>query len=114
MNKLTQFFFWIVVKRICLWVLMGGVALSATVASALGQDIQARTWAASCAGCHGTQGISLGGIPSLAGVDKAQLQQKLIAYKKGSLPATVMHQHTLGYTDEALERLAEFFSLQPR
>lgn len=101
-------------KRISQWALGGAMVLSATLAAAQGQDIQARAWAASCAGCHGTQGISLGGIASLAGVDKAQLHQKLIAYKKGTLPATVMHQHTLGYTDMELERLADFFSRQPR
>ncbi|MES2877632.1 MAG: c-type cytochrome [Pseudomonadota bacterium] len=78
------------------------------------QDTQARVWGASCAACHGTQGTSLGGIPSLAGVDKTQLLQKLQAFKQGTLPATVMHQHTKGYTDAELARLADFFSRQPR
>lgn len=77
-------------------------------------DTQARAWAASCAACHGTAGRAQTGIPSIAGQDQAVLLQKLLAYKAGSLPATVMHQHAKGYSDGELARLAEFFSRQPR
>ena len=70
--------------------------------------------AASCAACHGTNGVSLGGIPGIAGVDQKQLREKLLAYKKGELPATVMHQHAKGYSDAELEQLAQFFSRQKR
>ena len=95
-------------------VLFGLAVLAAMVPSAQAQDTQARSWAASCAACHGTNGKSLGGIVSIAGTDKALLLQKLLAYKKGELPATVMHQHAKGYSDAELERLADFFSRQPR
>lgn len=90
------------------------LALACLGASAQGLEAQTRVAAASCAACHGTQGISLGAFSTLAGVDKAQLLQKLQGYKKGELPATVMHQHAKGYTDAELERLAEFFSRQKR
>lgn len=77
-------------------------------------DLQARAWAASCAACHGTDGKSNSAIPAIAGQDKAVLLQKLLAYKQGTLPATVMHQHAKGYTDAELERLAAHFSRQSR
>lgn len=77
-------------------------------------DFQARAWAASCAACHGTDGKSNSAIPAIAGQDKAVLLQKLLAYKQGTLPATVMHQHAKGYTDAELERLAAHFSRQPK
>lgn len=77
-------------------------------------DLQARAWAASCAACHGTDGKSNSAIPAIAGQDKAVLLQKLLAYKQGSLPATVMHQHAKGYTDAELERLAAHFSRQAK
>ncbi len=91
------------------------LALAATGASfAQGNDVQTRAWAASCAACHGTHGVSNSAIPSIAGQDKAVLLQKLLAYKQGTLPATVMHQHAKGYTDAELERLADHFARQPK
>lgn len=84
-------------------------------ASAQSVDTQARVWAASCAACHGTNGAggaSRGAIPVIAGQDKAVLLQKLLAYKKGELQATVMHQHAKGYSDAELERLATYFAAQ--
>ncbi|QBK05642.1 class I cytochrome c [Hylemonella gracilis] len=86
-----------------------------THAAAQGIDAQARVWAASCAACHGTNGAggpTPGAIPVIAGQDRAVLLRKLLAYKKGELQATVMHQHAKGYSDDELERLAAFFAAQ--
>lgn len=96
------------------WALGLALGLVSALAGAEGVDLQARVWAASCAACHGTQGKSQGGIASIAGVDKQQLLDKLLAYKNGTLPATVMHQHAKGYTDAELARLADHFSRLPR
>lgn len=105
MNPRTHF-------RVPAWALAG--VLLAPLGATAQDALQTRAWAASCAACHGTSGHSQGGIPAIAGVEKAQLWQKLLAYKKGELPATVMHQHAKGYTDAELERLADFFSRQAR
>jgi len=94
------------------WTTVAPLVLAAWGASAQGLEAQTRVAAASCASCHGTAGVSQGGIPSLAGVDRALLAHKLLAFKKGELPATVMHQHAKGYSDAELERLADFFSRQ--
>ncbi len=88
--------------------------LLCSAAQAQTPDIQARVWAASCASCHGTDGKSNSVIPSIAGQDKAVLLQKLLAYKRDELPATVMHQHAKGYTDAELDRLATHFSRLPK
>jgi sulfide dehydrogenase cytochrome subunit len=67
--------------------------------------------AATCTGCHGTNGATLGGaVPSLAGQPKQALLASLKAFKSGERPATVMTQLAKGYTDPQLEQLAEFFS----
>ncbi|QHE76908.1 c-type cytochrome [Hydrogenophaga sp. PBL-H3] len=92
-----------------LWLLCGAVQAQTNTT-----DFQARAWAASCAACHGTDGKSNSAIPAIAGQDKAVLLQKLLAYKQGTLPATVMHQHAKGYTEAELERLAAHFSRQPK
>ena len=67
--------------------------------------------AASCTGCHGTNGATVGdALPSLAGQPKAVLLANLKAFKSGDRPATVMTQLAKAYSDTELEQLAAFFA----
>lgn len=67
--------------------------------------------AASCANCHGPDGRSTGGIPTLRGLPEARLLQRLQAFKAGSAKdATVMTRLAKGYDDEQLKALAQWFS----
>jgi len=89
--------------------------LAFVAGTAAGADVipAAARLAATCTGCHGTNGVSVGdALPKLAGQQKDLLLASLKAFKSGERPATVMTQLTKGYTDEQLERLAEFFSQQ--
>ena len=90
-----------------------GTLLAIGVAtSAQAQDPNyARNLAATCTACHGTDGRSVDGIPpSLAGQDKNYLLQTMKDFKAGKRPATIMHQHAKGYTDQQLEVIATYFS----
>ena len=81
------------------------------------QDYKARSWAASCASCHGTdgRGSASSEIPALAGRSKADLVAVLKEFQTGKRKtATIMHQHAKGYSDAQLERIAEYFSQQKR
>lgn len=70
-------------------------------------DRVARTWAATCATCHGADGRAQGSIPPLAGRDAEQLYRTLLEFRNDQRPAaTVMHQHAKGYTDDELQRIA--------
>jgi sulfide dehydrogenase cytochrome subunit len=90
------------------------LATAITAAQAQGDDRQARVWAASCAACHGTDGRTLGQVPTLAGRNADQLLQALLEFKNNRRPAaTVMHQHAKGYTDDELRRIARVFAAQP-
>ena len=81
-------------------------------ASAQAQDPSAaRSLAATCFTCHGTDGRSVGGVPpSLAGRNKGELLQAMKDFKEGKRPATIMHQHAKGYTDQQLEQIAGYFA----
>lgn len=65
-----------------------------------------------CFNCHGTEGRANSAIPSIAGRDKAFLEETLKAYKAGTKQATIMHQLAKGYTDEEIAVLADYFSRQ--
>ena len=69
--------------------------------------------AASCTGCHGTNGATQGNaLPPLGGQPREDLLTALKDFKSGKRQATVMTQLTKGYTDEQLETLAAYFAAQ--
>ena len=69
--------------------------------------------AATCTGCHGTNGHTAGdALPGLAGQSKQALLASLAAFKSGERSATVMTQLAKGYSDEQLEQIAAFFAAQ--
>ena len=92
--------------------LLVSFSLAAPVAVAEGQA--SRSLAANCTSCHGPNGNSAGAIPSIAGLEKTYLIAVLQDFKAGTRPATVMHQHAKGYTDQEFELLADYFSRQKR
>lgn len=94
-----------------LWLMLG---LAVSLPLHAETDKHARGLAASCAACHGTNGNSVGGTAVLAGMDRALFVKQMKDFKSGARPATVMHQHARGYTDEEVEKLADFFASQPR
>ena len=91
-------------------------ALLALVAVAAGAQVSdpnlARNLAATCANCHGTNGMSQGGTESLAGVAKDNLVRKMQEFKTGNKPATIMNQLAKGYTDEQIALIAGWFADQ--
>jgi cytochrome subunit of sulfide dehydrogenase len=72
------------------------------------------TLAASCAACHGPNGNSLGGTPTLAALNQAYFVQRMQGFKDGSVTSTVMHHHAKGLTTEEITALASYFAQQPR
>ncbi|MDO8533592.1 MAG: c-type cytochrome [Xanthobacteraceae bacterium] len=70
---------------------------------------------ASCAGCHGTNGISTTqGVPHLAGQRPAYLYLELKAYQSGARGDTAMNNAVKFLSDDALVKVAAYFaSLDP-
>ncbi|MBC7995322.1 MAG: cytochrome C [Rhizobacter sp.] len=97
-----------------------GLALIAAMGGAHAQPtsatLQLRTLAATCAACHGTDGRAVpdSGIVGLRGRDRNELAMRLLAFRDGTRPATVMHQIAKGYTPEQIDQLAAYFAGLPR
>lgn len=95
--------------------LIAALALTAGAVQAQSIDpLQVRSWAGACANCHGTNGVAQAGNESLAGVNKDDLLKKMLDFKTGKKPATIMHQLSKGYSDEQLAALAGYFAAQKK
>lgn len=95
--------------------LVAALAVAGSAPALAQQDLKARSWAASCAACHGTNGHSTNEIKPLAGKDKIAMVKILKEFRAGERKtATVMHQHAKGYSDDQIERIAAYFAAQPK
>lgn len=66
-----------------------------------------------CAGCHGTNGQSMGpSIPTLAGMSSAYLVETMEGFKSGDIPSTIMGRLAKGYSSEDFALMGEFFAKQ--
>lgn len=85
-------------------------------APAVGPNVQDISLiAGTCANCHGPDGKSTGGIPSLRGVNERHLLQRLQAFKAGTATdATVMTRLMKGYDDAQIQALAQWFSKEAK
>lgn len=90
--------------------LLAGVCLALMSTWVSADELQVRGMASSCSACHGSLGIAQPGMDSLAGVPKEELTKKLMDFKSGAKPATLMHQLSKGYSDAQIEQLASYFS----
>ena len=83
----------------------------------------AQAMADTCAGCHGTDGKSVGpASPNLAGMSEGYFIDSMTAFKalpKGAAsaedarPATIMNRIAKGYSDEQIEAMAVHFASLP-
>ena len=72
-----------------------------------------RSLAATCSNCHGTNGVSVGEVASIAGRPKAELVREMQDFKAGRLQGTVMPQLAKGFTDAQIDVVAAWFAAQP-
>jgi cytochrome subunit of sulfide dehydrogenase len=66
-----------------------------------------------CAGCHGTNGNSMGpATPTIAGMDPEVFIEAMKTYKDDSRKSTIMGRLAKGYSEEEFKAMAEFFKGQ--
>jgi sulfide dehydrogenase cytochrome subunit len=100
-------------KKLSYSLLLTGLIGIATSGVTHAQDIQAQrlynqSLAATCANCHGTNGVSVPGVtvPMINHLPETVMYELLMAYKTGKRTGTIMHQLAKGYTDEQLKTIA--------
>jgi len=98
-------------NKLC-FAVCASLALGCAAAQTAADD-PVRYLAATCSNCHGITGRSTGAIPSIAGLPKNELVEKMHGFRDGTRSSTVMHQIAKGYTDPQIEQLANFFSSRP-
>ncbi|MEO5343113.1 MAG: c-type cytochrome [Gammaproteobacteria bacterium SHHR-1] len=66
-----------------------------------------------CAGCHGTNGNSVGpASPTIAGMDTEVFIDAMTTYKDDSRPSTIMGRLAKGYSEDEIAAMAEYFAGQ--
>jgi sulfide dehydrogenase cytochrome subunit len=63
-----------------------------------------------CFSCHGTDGHSVGGMPTIAGKTKNFIADRLKAFKADKLEPTVMNRIAKGFSDTEIEAIADYFA----
>ena len=91
-------------------VLIGTAGSAGAQTASPSTALQARSIAASCFGCHGTNGAAVPGMVALAGYDKPGMIKAMADFKSGARPATLMHQLSKGYSDAQVETMASYFA----
>jgi sulfide dehydrogenase cytochrome subunit len=67
-----------------------------------------------CAGCHGTDGASMGpATPNIAGLSETYFTDTMLAFKSGERASTVMGRIAKGYSEEEIKLMAGFFASKP-
>lgn len=72
-----------------------------------------RMLASQCSQCHGTNGYAVSGIDSLAGESAREIREEMDEMQFEDSPDEIMDHQALGYSDDQIRRIAEYFSALP-
>jgi len=94
---------------------LGFAGLAAGAAAAYAADVAAgRETAASCAGCHGTDGVSQMPLtPSLAGESDEFTQWQLVYFRSGARQSEVMNPIAQALDNEQIRNLGAYYASLP-
>jgi sulfide dehydrogenase cytochrome subunit len=92
-------------------VLIAGALLASGPALAAPTD--AAVVSNTCAGCHGTDGASVGPAPIIGGLSEAYQAATMAAYKDGTRWGTIMNRIAKGYTPGEILDMAKHFAGKP-
>jgi sulfide dehydrogenase cytochrome subunit len=97
-------------KTLSAALLISGMAFAG---SSMAGDASSEALSYTCAGCHGTNGASVGpASPSLAGMSKVYIEDSMKAFKSGDRESTIMGRIAKGYDDDDFAKMGDFFAAQ--
>lgn len=99
------------VRRAILTSIAAGAMMAA--APALAQSIDEQTLAEPCAGCHGSDGTSVAGAPTIANLTVDYFVLVMKEYAEGKRASTVMGRIAKGYTETEFKAMAMYFDKKP-
>ena len=106
-------------KNLTKAILAAGLAIGAASAMAadepkLKMGASASMLANTCAGCHGTDGVSQGpAAPTIAGLSKDYFVEVMQGFASGEIASTIMGRMAKGYTEEEINQIADFYVAKP-
>ncbi len=86
------------------------VLIATNFALAKELKLESEILSAPCFSCHGSQGVSVGAIPSLAGYDLDTFKKIMNLMSQRGSEFTIMGRIASGYSSKEIERLADYFS----
>jgi len=84
--------------------------LAFTAAASAGGGASGAMLGNTCAGCHGTDGVSAGPAPTIAGMSAPYFTETMQGFRSAEIKSTIMTRIAKGYTDADLDAMAEFFA----
>ncbi len=82
-------------------------------APAMAGDLNAEMISNTCAGCHGTDGASVGQAPVIAGMNEMYLMQTMQNYKDGLRYGTIMGRIAKGYDKGQIMDMSKHYTSLP-
>lgn len=96
----------LVVAALAVWAFWG---LSGGAEKAIGRPSLSLI-AGTCTTCHGENGLSPGSIPTLSGFRAREIERRLIEFKSGERPSTMMRRIMAPFEKDDIRALAEYFA----
>ena len=88
----------------------GALAFAASSGASAG-GASAAMLSDTCAGCHGTDGVSGGpAMPTIAGMSNDFFIEVMQGYGSGEIPSTIMGRIAKGYSEDEIKAMAKHFS----
>ncbi len=95
---------------LALALLLALTCMASPLSAQTAPERQAQVWAATCMSCHGTGGAASGVSRPLQGMPADEMLAKLMAFRSGATPSTIMRKHVLGYNESELRAIAQAMS----
>ncbi|MBF0358199.1 MAG: c-type cytochrome [Magnetococcales bacterium] len=103
-------------KKIRVLIMVGGLLAGGAMFGSSNAEAGATAamLADTCAGCHGTNGLSGGpAMPTIGGMKTEYLQAIMAEFKSGERPSTIMGRIAKGYTKEETAKISDHLAMQP-